>query len=176
MATATSYDEWEDVGLAFTAEEVASYDPQKWAEDRVTYLVEKARVIQRRSTIPGLGKQVWCEEAAKRLLDVAAWYCRALEIPGIVREEALDLPSAKTADGRKLTSLAQAAEPENWLGALAAEGEVAMRYVVTVGRRASSRPDWKRAQGKQSNKLANCVMKEINVAAHLEAQLISHSG
>jgi len=176
MATASSYDEWEDVGMAFSEETVAEWSPKEWAEGRVTYLVQQARIMQRRSTIQGLGKQVWCEDAAKRLLDVAAWYCRAMEIPGINREEALELPSPKTADGRKLTSAAQAAEPENWLGALAAGGEAAMGFVVTLGRRASSRPDWKRADGKLSNKLANCVMKEINVAAHLESQLISHSG
>lgn len=175
MAKASVYDTYEDVGMAFTDQEVAEWSPKAWAEDRVLFLIQQARILHRRSTIPQISKPAWSEASAKRLLDVAAWYCRAMELEGISREEMLDLPEPRSAEGRKLTTMAQECEPEDWVGSMAAEAEAAMRKVVTMGRRASSRKDWKKADGKASNRLANCVMKEINLADHLGVQLASHS-
>jgi hypothetical protein len=175
MAKAALYDQYEDVGMAFSDEEVAGWDPVAWGEGRVTYLLQQSRVLLRRSEL-NLGKDEWWILAAKTVYETATWYCYALELPGLDKEIAQALPSANSKDGKALTGMALDLDPDVWVTTFTAGAEAALGFTVTIGRRALSREGWTKKQTRMGNKLANCIMKEVSGGRRLEAKLLSHSG
>lgn len=170
MATAFAYDAWEDPGLAFTEREVEDYDPQKLAEARRDHLLSMWAVVHRHSELKIEAVQ-WWKDAARKVLDVASWYCVACEVPAFDRAElASSLPSPSSSAGKKLTAQALDLTPEAWLGDWSASSEACMRYAVTLGRRAIGKKRGKNLK-RLSNKLANSIMKEMRTAQHLEELL-----
>lgn len=174
MASASAYDHWDDPGLAFTEEDLASHDPQKVAEVRVAALLHRFQVAKRRAELPDLEKPQWWAEVSKRLLDVVTWYCVALEIPGINREAAQELPPASSQEGKALTKEALNATPSDWLAEWAEEAESSARYAVTLGRRCIGK-GWPKRNRSLSNKMANCFTKELNLIQKFESMLVSRS-
>lgn len=180
MATAASYDQWADAGMAFTDEELKAYGPGLWAEERVKEVLDRWAVAHRKAGLPGIEAPKWWEDVSKKMLDVVSWYCVALALPGIDREALRDgLPTPSSAEGKALTKRALDATPDGFLGSWSADAEAQMRYVVTIGRAcwmAKGTSGWKKATNKESNRLANCLMKEINLTQRLDQTLSSRSG
>lgn len=175
MATATAYDSWDDPGLAFSEDDVAQWDMQAWAEERVARLCAHFHVALRRSELPGIEKPVWWRKAADKVLDLMTWYCVSMEVSGLDREAARVLPDPSSVAGKALTKQALELTPEDWLGVWASGAEGAMRHVVTIGRRKGGKGCTK-LEKKRSNKLANCVFKEISQCQRLETMLESRTG
>lgn len=174
MASAAAYDSWDDPGLAFSEDEVAGWDMQKWAEERIALLHVHFLTALRKSELPGVEKPDWWRKAADKVLDLMTWYCVALEIPGFDREAIRKLPDPSSSAGKELTKKALDCDPKDWLGMWADGAESAMRYVVTIGRRKAGKGCTK-VEKKRSNKLANCVFKEINGNQRLETMLESRT-
>lgn len=176
MATALVYDAYEDVGLAFSEEEVEAYSPQALAEARRDHLLDQWAVTFKRSQLAGVEKPVWWKDAAKKTLDCAGWICVAVEVPAFDRDSLVEgLPAPETADGKKLARRALDLTPEDWLGAWEANAEACMRYTVTLGRRSVTKHKNKNTK-RLSNKLANAIMREIQAVQRLESLLISRVG
>lgn len=173
MATAGAYDEWEDVGMAFTEEDIASYDPQKWADQHALDLVQRIKVFLRHAELPKVEKPDWWSKAADRYIDVITWLCVATEIPGIDREAIRTLPDAKSAEGKVLTKEALDLVPEEWLGYCSEANEADLRYVVTIGRRCGK--GWGKRNRSLNNKLANALVRERAALLKLEDLLNSRT-
>jgi hypothetical protein len=177
MATAVAYDQWDDPGLAFSEEEIAGYLPTALATQRIEMLCYQHRVILRAVQV-GAPKPVFWAKAAAKLLDVASWYAQAVGVTGIDREACGQLPDPKSAAGKELTVVAQRLEPDSFITALAVDAELQMRYVVTIGRKcAGATPisKWGKKERSLSNKLANAVKKEIDLAHKLSELLASNT-
>ena len=170
MARSAVYDEWEDVGLAFSAQEVAEYDPKALGEKRIAHLLESALVLERLSTIPKAEKPKWCHDAARDLLTRATWICKALTLPGIDKAAALELPPASSAEGKAITAAAQRLDLDTWLEEEISKAEACLRYAVSIGRRAESRPDWRKQDRSLSNKLANALVNDHKRLQFLQEQ------
>src|SRR5690606_32686917 len=112
MATAVTYDEWDDPGLSFTEEQVAGYTPSAVAAVRVNWLLEHIPMALRRSQLGE--KSEWWRKVADKMVDAITWYCVVAELPGIDREGVYELP-----DGDELKKLTVQArkwrEPEDVL-------------------------------------------------------------
>lgn len=160
MATAKGYDEWEDVGLAFTAEEVDAYDPRVLAEKRVAHLIDQAQVMERASSIPKAEKPAWHSLAAKQLIHRASWHCKAVTLEGFDKKEALTPPDPRSEKGKRLTARAQAVVPSVWLAEEMDNVEACLRYAVSIGRRAEKREDWTKSNRSLSNKFCNALAQE----------------
>lgn len=160
MARSAVYDKWEDVGLAFSVEEVADYDPKVLGEKRIAHLMDAALVMERRSTLPKIDKPAFCHQVARDLLNRATGYCRALTLPGIDKSAALTLPHAGSAEGKALTARAVNMDIDAWLVEEIARVEACLRYAVSIGRRAESRTGWRKTDRSLSNKLANALVQE----------------
>lgn len=177
MATATAYNDFEDPGLAFGEEELKSWNIKEFSEERVAMLINARRILIRSLEIPQISMPALRRHAAKNLRDISSWYCVAIEIPGIKQDvEALLDPHSP--EGKALTKAARDLDLADWLGDWHAPAETAMRKVVTLGRRCASVPQvsgWKKADGKLSNKLANCLMKELNAIDKLSLKLEARS-
>lgn len=167
VATANAYDEWNDVGMAFSNTTVAEYNPQAWALERVKEVQEKVMIVRRRTELD-LPRPVWWKDAHRRLSYVFTWYPRAMEFP---REELPELPDRKTREGKHYTALATALTEEDWLAEWTVDAEDALRYVVTIGRRCIGRSGWTKKDSKASNKLANCVKNEVDACVWLDKRL-----
>lgn len=167
MATARLYDQWEDAGMAFTEEDLESYSPQRWAEQRIEKMMGRYVVVCRRAELAE-DKPQWWKDFASGIKKVVGWYCVAMELPKME----MDSASASLTAGKRLTAQARDLTPEVALGVWQTDAEAAMRHVVTLGRRCAGR-GWKKGERSLSNKLANCVMREHTLAAKLERQLAS---
>lgn len=161
MARAAMYDQFEDVGMAFTEEELKAFKPEEVAEERCRVLVGHARAALRRSEIPDMPKPKWLEEVASRLIDSVTWTLKAMTLEGIDRDKVLSLPAAGSKEGKALTVEAQRWSVEELEG-LRSEGEALLRWCVTIGRRCESMGSWRKADRSRSNKLANCLVQDLN--------------
>lgn len=177
MATASAYDQWDDPGLAFTEEDLAGWDVKVMAEERVADLLARTRLALRRAELPDLPMPDLWKEASKSILNAATWWCQAVTIPGVVREEATTLPPADSPEGKALTKEALNAEAAEWLAEWLADVEASLHHLVTIGRRCVTKGVWKGKEKKSlSNKAANALMKEYSLITKLEAMLESKSG
>jgi hypothetical protein len=167
VAKATLYDPYEDVGLAFTEDEVAGWSVTEFANDRVDTLLREALGWRKRASIPDMDKAGFSEGVASRLVNTATWYCKAIGLDGVDRS-GLVLPSAQSKEGKALAKWAQDVDPAEWVAQFLGEAQRNMTHVVTIGRRQTG---WQKAQHRLSNKLANCVMKEVHLGELLEQQL-----
>lgn len=179
MAVAKVYDEFEDVGLSFTEEEVRDWDPQAWAQDRVDRIVQLTLVARSRADQP-IDKEEFWKWMASGLANVATWYCRALELPGLDREEDLSLGSLSPSERKKIRAEAlRIGDGEGWILEGLSSGQAALGYVVTIGRRSFMSPVGRGSRGRVSksrgNKLANAVMKEVTFFTKAEAKFNSLS-
>lgn len=165
MANAKAYDSYEDVGMAFSDDDCAAYDPEVWATERVTYLREGELLLRRRTELD-LSNPKWWQAQHVRLKNLIRWYCVALVLP---LEEDEDLPAPTSAAGKRITAKAVSLEEAGFVGEWQANAEAALRYVVTIGRRSSK--DWPKSMRSQSNKLANCVVREVNICQLAESEL-----
>jgi hypothetical protein len=175
MASAGAYDEWDDAGMAFTDEECSGYRPKVFAEKRVSAIGEAILVLMRREAIEGLPMPEWWHEVRQGLERIASWYCVSQEIPAL----ALALPPSSSQEFKKLAAAAQKLDAESFVGQYLADAEANMRYVVTLGRRCmgnAKMSGWKKTDGKASNKLANCVMKERNFGEKIRGTLTARIG
>lgn len=171
MASASTFDEYEDVGLAFTESTLQEWDPKAWAESRVVYLMRRATVAQMMAdSYMVVGPQATMAKAHSLVVDIATWTCRAMELTGVNRDPQWSGKQTKSmkADALRLS-------PVEWTEEFRADAEVAMRSVVTLGRRAAGVCRWTKAQRSASNKLANCVGKELWAAGKVEVMLNSIS-
>jgi len=174
MAKAKGYDDWEDAGMAFSSDELDAYQPVEWAQQRVARLCAMRQVVMRHLELPDIAKPLWWRDAAKWLRDKIGWYCTAMHLTPPTEEELGNvLPDRKTAAGKALSKEASLLDARDWLGAWAAETEAAMRYVVTIGRRASASCKWDAFTNKASNRLANCVNGELQLQRKLDETLVS---
>lgn len=177
VARAKVYDDREDAGLSFSVDELEAYDPEQWAQERVAKLCAMRQVVMRRIELPDVPKLLWHKEMAKNLRDKIGWYCKAVPLVAATPEELGDvgLPGRNTVRGKELSKAAAFLEEEVFLGQWATEAEDALRYVVTIGRRAGAHCKWSSAKHKQSNRLANCVRQELFVIEKLERSLASYT-
>lgn len=175
MATAIAYDQWDDPGLAFTEEDLASWDLKAFGNERVEYLLRWHRLFLRRAEIPDMPKPEWWKEFVKPLLNAATWYCHALGLEGVMTDAASTLPPAASEEGKALTKDALNADPSDVAHEIMGDVEVALHHAVTIGRRCVGKGAWKKEQKSLSNKLANCLMKERSLAEKMEAALASRS-
>lgn len=177
MARARAYDEWEDAGLTFSTDELEAWDPAQWASDRVAKLCSMRQVAMRRTELPDIPKPLWWKEATKNLRDKITWYCKAVPLVAVTEEELGDenLPSRNSVRGKALSKAASLLDEDAFVGQWAVDAEDALRYVVTIGRRAGAHCKWTTAQHKQSNRLANCIRQELFVTDKLEKSLASYT-
>lgn len=173
MARSAAYDQWEDVGMAFTEGEVASFDTQAWAEQQLRELCEQLRVLFRRSQIPKSSKPEWSNKAAKALRERVTWLCKAAELPTIDFEKLYDLPDPKSVEGKSLTEQAQRLDPEAWVGELVNRTEAQTAWLVTISRRAGRKQQWKKTQWSLSNRVVNAVAGNARTLRMLQTQLES---
>lgn len=173
MARSGAYDEWEDVGLAFTEEQAQSFDPQALAETHLRYLCDNLRILERRAQLPDVSKPVWFQQAAKRLKSRITWLAVAASLPSVDVAAVCELPDPKSAEGKELTKRAQMMEPEPWLGQMQADCNAHLTQLVTLGRRAATVQKWGKAQHSRSNKIANALHGDLNTSKILEELLQS---
>lgn len=178
MATAEAYDDWDDPGLAFTDEQCKEYDPKAVAAVRVNELLGLVPLAIRRSQLGEKSK--WWTDIAARMTDCVTWYCVVAGLPGIDR--AALHAQAEMVDKKALTQLTVAArdigEPEEFLAVWQARVRSEMVQHVTLGRRcAGSRKlsGWTKADRSMSNKIANALMKEINVVSKMAEALTART-
>jgi len=175
MATATSYDKWDDPGMAFTEEEIKGYSPQVFASGRIDELVHLYQMVNLvQSGAVRINKPVFWNKAGRKLLDKASWYAQALEVPGIDREAVEVLPEPDSVEGKELMVAARELarmEPDEWLESYWQECSSMMFRVVTLGRRCSTNPalsGWGKRDRSYSNKLANAVNNELLLVGKLK--------
>jgi len=177
MATAEAYDDWDDPGLAFTDEQLGEYDAKAVAAVRINYLLETIPLAVRRSQ---LGEKVkWWEGVAARQLDCVTWYCVVAGLPGVDRAEVY---ASAEPEGKALTALTVRArdlgEPDAYLAAWTASVRSEMVQHVTLGRRCTNSrklSGWTKADRSMSNKIANALMKEINVVGKMHEALTART-
>lgn len=164
--------------MAFSEEEVAAWDPQVWATERVDALCEQYRLAVRRSELPDMPKPTWWKEVADRLYRVATWYCVRLEIPGVDLEGLKTLPAPSSAEGKRLTAQALTLDEEGFASDWLNVADVCMGHVVTRSRRAVGRAKGadKKRINKAGNRLANAINNERGNAEKALAALASRSG
>lgn len=177
MAKARLYDDREDAGLTFSTDELEAHTPEQWAQERVAKLCAMRQVVMRRIELPDVPKPLWWKEVAKNLRDKIGWYCKAIPLVACTPQELGDegLPGRNSNAGKELSKAASFLDEEAFLGQWAVEADDALRYVVTIGRRASAHCKWSSAMQKQSNRLANCVRQELFVIEKLEKTLASYT-
>lgn len=119
----------------------------------------------------GQPKAATTTEAAKRLLDVVTWYCRAVGLDGVNRTEITTLPSLSSAEGKKLTAHALKLSTPDLLRRLREKAEADMRYAVTIGRRCEgvrrAEGGWSKEDRSASNRLANSILKEVSTCGKM---------
>lgn len=176
MATAKAYDQYEDAALTFSDEEILAHDPQRWAEQRVSELIlAKYWPLVRMSELADAAKPGWARQSSSYVRSLCRWYCIAMEIDAPSDTE-YTLPDSRNKIGRQVTMMAQSLVPEEFVQAWGAEAHRELTYVVTIGRRCISKSSvtgWDVGTKKLSNKLANCLVREIACAAKLQ-DLLSH--
>lgn len=175
MATAITYDEWDDPGLAFTEDQVAGYAPSAVAAVRVNWLAEHIPLALRRSQLGE--KSEWWRKVADKMVDSITWYCVVAELPGIDREKIFQLP-----DGEELKKLTVQArkwgEPSDVLSEWRMLVRSEMVQHVTLGRRCAGSKKisgWGKREKSISNKVANALFKEAMVTSRLETMLVSRT-
>lgn len=177
MGVAIAYDAFEDVGMAFSDEQVASFVPSAWAEGRVKELLHQVLVIEKYLSIPNAAKEQWWRKTQAKLIDVVTWYCQVAVIPGIDRSVVRVLPSASSSEGKALAvSAHQLADSGAWMSAWLAELAQEMRCFVTLSRRCASAvriSGWKKHDKSVANKIANAIKREIDVAEEAAIRLSS---
>jgi hypothetical protein len=161
VARSAAYDEWEDVGLAFTDQEVAVFSTQLWAETHLKELCDVVRVLLRRTQLPNMVKPKWQEQALKMMQGRVTWCSVAGDLPAVDMEAVCALPDPKTAEGKLLTQRALAAEPEAYLASVRTHWSGLVTWYVTISRRAASVQSWKKAEHSRSNKVANAALGDI---------------
>lgn len=176
MARASAYDEFDDGGMAFSSEELWEYKPEQWAQERVALLCAMRQVVMRRIELPDVPKPIWWKEAAKLLENKIDWYCRAVPLVGATPEEkgSEGLPGRTSAKGKELSKAASLLDEHDWVGRWHEDASTALRYVVTIGRRAAAQCKWSKETMKASNRLANCVTQEVDACERLEKILASY--
>lgn len=140
-------------------------------------LCHVVRVLKRREGIPDMTKPEWWKQVQAGVERVISWYCVAMQLPH--PEELLALPPLSSQDYKELTKEAQLIPEQDWLKGYQAQVEANMRHVVTLGRRCignSKVSGWKKEDGSYSNKLANCLMKEVTLGQRLEESLMARKG
>jgi hypothetical protein len=175
MATARAYDAYQDTGMAFSEDDIRSYDPQAWAQERVVNLQKIANLMARKAAITDV-KPKWWADFVKYIYQNIGWYCVAMEIP---KPEELAPPDPRSVQGKALTIMAQELTEEDALGRWRSKADSALKYVVTIGRACAGNSPvsgWKKKESKLNNKLANCVMREVSLAMRMEQELESKGG
>lgn len=160
MATATQYDDFEDVEMVYSAEELRAFDVRAWGEQRIKELNHLAQVAGCRAAVgtSAREKKMWglitqgilmiVRDAVLQLqLDV-----QLLEIPTVARS---------SAEGKRIMKEAVEANLELWLDAWQASARSARTAVVTIGRRCvdhSADSGWSGSVRDPKNRLSNKVV------------------
>jgi hypothetical protein len=163
MATAKAYYEWEDVGLAFSDNELASYDPFWFAQKRVDAMAEHLLIVERKLTL-AIPMSIWVQAKVFLVQDIN-WITTPTVALGTESPLPLKLPDPKSKEGKALMVRCNELEPKDWVGLWYKDARNAMRHLVTIGRRCNTQRSvsgWKQEDKKASNRLANSVMKEIH--------------
>lgn len=167
MATSGRYDDYEDPGMAFTEGELKAYDMQALAQERVDKLVSGVlRPAQRRMDL-NLQYPAFCGILVRETKSIVTWYGVALELP-MVRstiDDLLEREDPMSAEGKRITKAAQQMDFDVLLNQWEQNALGVMRRAVTIGRRCSSATKvsgWTKADKSRSNKLANCLDREVN--------------
>ena len=183
MATAALFDDWDDMGMAFTEEQVQAFDPMLSAASRANRLMDLVPVVQRRSWLGELPH--WWTEVARHLTERAGWDLFVVKLPKL---DVAELNAVCTsASGEALKALTLAAHklgtPDEFLAAWRLEVNTALRMHVTLGRRCKALPrmsGWSKARGSLANKVAYALLKEYQVidlvTESLKAYIVGSSG
>lgn len=178
MATAASYDTWEDPGVAFGEDEIRGYVVSAVAEGRVRWLLHTAVVIEKLLALPDAPKRQWWTKAQGKMVDCTTWYCIVAGLEGIDRSSVRTLPDPSSAEGKSLASEALKMESGEFMAQWIAEARAALISHVTIGRRCASArkmSGWTKKETSMSNKVANALVKELDVALVLSTLLSSLS-
>lgn len=181
MATASAYDQWEDPGLAFGEDEIAGHVVSAVAEARVNWLLHMAVVIEKLLAMPDAPKRQWWMKVQAKMVDTVTWYCRTAELQGIDRGAVKELPLPSSPAGKSLAkdALDLMKNEEEFVAVWNAQLKGIMVQHVTIGRRCASAKQiskWSKKESSLSNKIANAITKEMDVAmqaAHLLSTLSS---
>lgn len=179
MATAGSYDEWDDPGMAFTPEELTTWDMEAFALERVEAIRMRLGLPLRRRMELHLELPAFCGSYKKQVDGIVSWYYVALALPRSAEPDEATVAALldpKSEEGKRLTKAAQTLSFDVSLNSWEADAEGALRRVVTIGRRcagATSVSGWKKADKSRSNKLANCVHRELTAIEKLRKSLES---
>lgn len=176
MAKAKGYDDWEDAGKAFSTDELDEYLPTEWAQERVAKLCMTRQIVMRHLELPDIAKPLWWRKVSNVMRDRIMWYCKALHLEGPTPQELGNegLPGRNTAAGKELSRIASLLDVKEWLSEWGTDAEASMRYVVTIGRRAGVSCKWDAFTNKANNRLANCVMMEIQAVQYLDRELSAY--
>jgi hypothetical protein len=178
MATAIIYDGYEDVGMAFTDADLDAYDPALVAAQAAQRLLGVVPVVARLRQLGAPKPMVWVKVQAK-IVDCATWHCLVGELPGIDRAHVADLPSPSSAAGKALTVHAHQVISSG-CGVFLAEWRVAvcgeLGWMVTIGRRKCSSRRSPKSERSKMNKVANALVRELNIIEKLQVLESSTSG
>lgn len=171
MAISAHYDEYEDVGLAFTEEQVASYSIPAAAQERVDVVIRELHLLKRRTQIPDVPKFEWHQLAIKKLLPTVTWMVQVAGLEGRSAEEWLELPDSASAAGKALTKEAQLVEPLDWCAAGVQDVANALAFHVSITRRSGR---FTRGADKSlSNKYANALVAQLRQMRRVQSALLS---
>jgi hypothetical protein len=158
MATAASFDAWDDPGMAFSDVQVKEIDIQEAAEARLMRLIDIYNVIhciRKLSEAGNIGSSVWAEGALKSLKAQLGYLCVAAQIDHFDAGDIGLEDKEYIAEAQKIEYL------EEWVRELRTETDVWLRFHVTLGRRAISTKAWKRADRSRANKVCNAVFNQM---------------
>lgn len=160
MAKAILYDQFEDPGMGFSADEVAAFNPAQIPTERAVWLLENVKVIERHLVLPEAAKPKWWGEVRKVILArLGRDYGRIGTVSPESIVDALVLPSADSDEGKALTVRAIRLEPQAFIDEWHASVLVALRRHVTLGRRAV--PVQSKEERSRTNVLTERIRQEL---------------
>ena len=163
MARSEAFDEYEDVGQAFSQEAVDKFDPRKVAEEHLAWMTEEVRVLLRAGTLEKEGKvsnAKFQTKAENILMGRLTWMAVAAQLPEVDTEAVRTLPSAQSKEGKALTVKAVNMDSK-WAEACRARCYVDVRQYVTLSRRAAGAQSWRKPEHSLSNKIANALAGDM---------------
>ena len=164
MARSKVYDPWDDLGMQFTPEQLAAFDPSLSSAARANTLIDLIPVVVRRAELRDF--HLFWKEVAKAMTRCARWYLVCIGHPRLNEELLLAQSDVRGDALRQLTVRAHnlAENEEQFIDGWRAELHAAFRMHVTLGRRCESYKNlssWTKSNGSMSNKVANAFTQEV---------------
>lgn len=178
MAIAQKYNEFDDPGLVVQEEVVEEWTPTAFLEGRKNALIQRALWLTRRLEM-GMEMPKTTQSTLNRVKSTASWMCVAAGIEGIDWSVALAVPDPNSTEGKALSKSVLDRSFSDWVYGWGADADEALRYYVTVTRRAVAHPSpniyWGRELKKKSNRCTNALVVECQAVQKVVGELASFS-